>query len=224
MGRREKVVDKRMRKMATERLEDAIRGFVAVHGHDKMDKSVFRKVGNFILALVTNEPTIPLQGKRLRDLSSKQRILFNASFYEGTLAGDFLGHWLKYRPDGDAYFLFSKRTVIAANAHILRAPSAVHKTLVNLCQERPDPVISYDRLAMAVPRFVRDMNGKMKYMSIDANYRFENAEEPGKGLWIRTDTANMLLSILNRQDVHIHRSLDYAVIYNRWFGAYFEGA
>lgn len=220
MGNREKRIKKGMKNMAEYRLKDAIRYFLAAHGHDTIDESMIPKIGRFILTLTSVEPTIPLRGKRLRDLSTKQRLLFQSNEYEGTVEGEFLGNWV------DAprfYFLFSKRTVNIARRHGMDEPSPVHKTLVNLCHERPDPVISYERLAMAVPRFVKDMQSGMKFMSISADYRFENAEEPGKGLWIRTSPVNVLLSILDHQDVHIHRGRGYVAIYNRWFAAYFEG-
>lgn len=220
MGRREEDIDKGMKNMAEYRLKDAIRYFLAAHDHKMVDKGMIPKIGRFILTLASVEPPVPLQGKRLRDLSTKQRILFQSEEYEGTIAGEFLGNWVE---PPSFYFLFSKRTVNVAKGHALDPPSAIHKTLAHLCHERPDPVISYGKLVMAVPRFVRDMQGKMKYMSVPTDYQFENAEKPGKGLWIRTYPVNVLLSILDHQDMHIRRERDHAAIYNRWFAAYFEG-
>ena len=163
MGSRETRIDKSIKKMGWGRLEDGVRSFLGAHGHDTVDKNVIPKIGRFILTLTSVEPTIPLRGKRLRDLSTKQRLLFQSNKYEGTVAGEFLGNWV------DApgfYFLFSKRTVNIARRHGLDEPGPVHKTLARLCHERPDPVISYEKLAMAVPRFVKDMQSGMKFMSL----------------------------------------------------------
>jgi hypothetical protein len=211
--------EEELRRDGWEALENGIENFLHSHGHAGYDKSLTPKIGRFILTLASTEPDIPLAGKRLRDLSAKQRVLFQSSEYEGTKDGEFLGNWIDAPR---AFFLFSRRTVKVVTRGLLE-PSPYHKTLVRLCHERPDPVISYEKLAMAVPRFVKDMQSKMKYLSVDKNYKFENAERPGKGLWIRTTMVNVLLSILDHQDVHVHRGKSFVAIYNRWFAAYFEG-
>lgn len=188
-------------------------------GRTDYDEKLTPKIGRFVLSLTSVEPSIPLAGKHLRDISTKQRTLFQCDEYEGAPNSEFLGNWLHQ----DAFFLFSNRTVSVVTREIVK-PGAVHKMVSRLCHERPSPVIPYEKLAMAVPRFVREMNGKMKYLSVDKNYMFENAEVPsGDGVWVRTAPINALLSVLDHQDVHIHRGRDFIVIYNRWFGLYCQG-
>jgi hypothetical protein len=213
----------RDKKQGWSALRSGLREFLDMHGLS-YDEDLARKVGNFTLSLASVSPTIPLEGKKLRDLSAKQRILFQSDEYEGTTDGEFLGNWIDAP---ESFFLFSRKTVKVVTRSLME-PSPYFKTVARLCHERPDPVIPYEKLAMAVPRFLRDMQGKMKFMEIDKNYRFENApeptrERPKKRMWIRTEPVNVLLSILDHQDVHVHLGNGFVVIYNRWFGAYFEG-
>ncbi len=102
-------------------LEVAIERYLAAH-NTTIDKRMVPKIGKFILALAATEPTIPFAGKRLRDLSVKQRILFQSEGYEGTMAGEFLGH-RTFAPE--FYFLFSKRTVNVAKGQPLCARQVV---------------------------------------------------------------------------------------------------
>jgi hypothetical protein len=217
MGRDEEI-DEKIKENGMKALKEGIRQFLGAHNASLPERDV-PKIGRFILTLASVEPPVPLAGKRLRDLSSKQRILFQSDEYEGSKDGEFLGNWIKAP---ESFFLFSRRTVKVVTRG-LQKPSPYHKTLARLCHERPDPVVPYEKLAMAVPRFVRDMQGKMKYLSVGKDYRFENADEPRKGVWVRTAPVNTLLSVLDHQDVHVHRGKDFVVIYNRWFGLYCGG-
>jgi hypothetical protein len=203
-------------------LKSGVDKFLDANNCKRADVGTIKKIGRFILALTSTEPEIPLAGKKLRNLSTKQRILFQSERYEGEEAEEFLGHWIgpesRY---GDFYFVFSRRSVKVANENLLNSPGTVHKTLAKLCHERPDPVIPYEKLAMAVPRFVKDLRGNMRFLSIDRNARFENSDTAGNGCWFRTEPINVLLSILDHQDVHIHQGRNFLAIYTRWFGAYF---
>jgi len=214
-------IAKHVNDIGWERLEEGIRYFLAANGRMTYDESLTKKIGHFILSLTNETPTIPLEGKKMRDLSSKQRVLFQADEYEGSTDTEFLGHWVH---KSEFFFLFSRKTVKVSTRTLTR-PSPQYKTVARLCHERPDPVVSYDKIAAAVPRFLRDMQGSMKYMSVDREFQFENAHEPqwDGHVWFRTAPVNVLLSILDHQDMHVHVGRGHVVIYNRWFGAYFEG-
>jgi len=216
------VKDERKKKHGWKDLRSGIDTFLSAHGLECSDDLV-RKVGNFTLSLASVRPSVPLEGKRYSDLSIKQRSLFKSNKYneyEGTGMGEFLANWLSKSPN--VCFVFSKRTVKLSKISLVE-PGVVAKTVTRLCHERPDPVISYEKLAMAVPRFLKDMQGRMKYLSVGEDFQFENAGEVGSGLWVRTAPINTLLSILDHRDVHVHRGKDFLVIYNRWFGLYCGG-
>ena len=203
-------------------LESAILSFMSANGRPaSISRKTTTGIGGFILALTAVGPKIPLAGKHLRDLSAKQRILFNSREYGGQPGDEFIGHWV----EPGVYFLFSQRTVKIAHGTKIRPPSHPYKIIRHLCHERPDTVVPYEKLTMVVPRFVRDMERGMKYMRVDENLKFENAfkPRPEEGVWIKTEPVNVLLSILDHQDVHLHREENFIVIYTRWFGAYFEG-
>lgn len=202
-------------------LNEGIRRFLLTHTNmEAYDGELTTKIGRFILTLTSITPTIPLEGKHFRDISPKQRVLFQANTYEGTTDGEFIGNRIDMPK---TYFIFSKRTMSVATG-TLAAPCSVHKTLARLCHERTDPVIAYEKLAMVVPWFVKDMQGRRKYMSVDEQYRFENAYQPSRnGVWVKTAPIQLLLSILDHQDVHIHRGKRFIAIYNRWFGLYCGG-